>query len=386
LRKQRGNLIGMAAQLLPLYTSRTGPRKWEFPTNRGKSLTSVIGFTWHYNRDVGKTRFDLAFVGTLSVDTIVTASDRVHVGLLGGGAAYAAAGARVWSESVGVVARVNSAFPEDLIQDLQVHGINTDFIRRGPETPQVETFSTYEEVSTRVTPNPASTFLRLGRPMPKSLIGYRPPAEGDPVSDNPPWAPRPEDLPQMEALSGAHLASSPYASQCTCGERLQTLRVDKLCLDPDTALMRLRRPGLLRDLVTGIGVFIPSERQARALMGSMERDIWRLAYELLELGSRHVVIKRGALGQCLLDGQLDERWLIPAYPCRVEDVTGAGHAYCGGFLAGWVATGNLVEAALTGAISASLAVEGSGPVHMLQTMPGLAEARRDSLRQMAHRM
>jgi len=45
---------------------------------------------------------------------------------------------------------------------------------------------------------------------------------------------------------------------------------------------------------------------------------------------------------------------------EVVDVTGAGNAYCGGFLVGYVETGDVRMAAMYGAVSASFAVEQFG--------------------------
>jgi sugar/nucleoside kinase (ribokinase family) len=44
----------------------------------------------------------------------------------------------------------------------------------------------------------------------------------------------------------------------------------------------------------------------------------------------------------------------------VVDPTGAGNAFCGGFLAGWVQSGNLLTAGLYGAVAASFLVEQVG--------------------------
>jgi ribokinase len=71
---------------------------------------------------------------------------------------------------------------------------------------------------------------------------------------------------------------------------------------------------------------------------------------------------------------------VPAYPAKVRDVTGAGDAYCGGFLTGLAETEDPVEAALRGAVSASLVVEGVGALYALDSAAGLAQARLDSLR------
>ena len=64
--------------------------------------------------------------------------------------------------------------------------------------------------------------------------------------------------------------------------------------------------------------------------------------------------------------------------------TGAGDAFCGGFLAGYRKTYEPLEAALYGNVSASLNVEGSGAFYPLDVLPGLAQARLEVLRAMVH--
>jgi sugar/nucleoside kinase (ribokinase family) len=54
-------------------------------------------------------------------------------------------------------------------------------------------------------------------------------------------------------------------------------------------------------------------------------------------------------------------WQIPAVPpAELVDVTGAGNAYCGGFLVGLGEKLGVLEAALYGAVSASFAIQQFG--------------------------
>jgi ribokinase len=62
-------------------------------------------------------------------------------------------------------------------------------------------------------------------------------------------------------------------------------------------------------------------------------------------------------------------------------VTGAGDAYCGGFLVGLHQTGDPLEAALMGSVSASLVIEGTGALYALEALPDLAQARLHAMRQ-----
>src|SRR5207253_11419789 len=83
------------------------------------------------------------------------------------------------------------------------------------------------------------------------------------------------------------------------------------------------------------------------------------------LGAGCVVLKLGAQGQFVYQPASGRKWHVSAYPARVVDVTGAGDAYCGGFLVGLHQTGDPLEAALRGCVTASLVVEGPGALYAL---------------------
>ncbi len=83
-------------------------------------------------------------------------------------------------------------------------------------------------------------------------------------------------------------------------------------------------------------------------------------------------------GAIVYHEETGERWRIPAVETMVVEPTGAGNAYCGAFLAGWVTTGDLRTAGLYGAVAASFLVEQVG---LPRPRAGLrAEARRRLIR------
>jgi ribokinase len=135
----------------------------------------------------------------------------------------------------------------------------------------------------------------------------------------------------------------------------------------------------VRSLIQGLAAFLPSEQEIRALFWGRTNDLWQMAEELGNFGCELIVVKRGAHGQMLYDSVSKKRWEIPAYPARLEDLTGAGDSFCGGFSAGYQKTFDPLRAVLYGNISASLTIEGSGAFHALDALPGLAQARLDSL-------
>jgi len=131
---------------------------------------------------------------------------------------------------------------------------------------------------------------------------------------------------------------------------------------------------------------LPSEEEITALFHGRSTDLWEMAETLAGYGCEIIVIKRGDRGQYLFDATTHSRWEIPAYPVQVIDPTGAGDAFCGGFLAGYRRTYDPLQAVLHGNISASLTIEGSGPFYALDALEGLAEARLDALAQSVRKL
>ena len=83
----------------------------------------------------------------------------------------------------------------------------------------------------------------------------------------------------------------------------------------------------------------------------------------------------GARGlRLLLHGE--KNWIqVPTYPTEAVDPTGAGDAFCGGFLVGMAQTRDARQAALYGAVSASFIIEDFGVLHALNVDAGQAHSR-----------
>jgi len=88
----------------------------------------------------------------------------------------------------------------------------------------------------------------------------------------------------------------------------------------------------IKDALPHLDLFIPSEAEAAKVTG--ESDPHKMADRLFALGCGSVVIKLGKRG-ALVCPERDKRYLIPAIPgVTPVDTTGAGDAFCAGFLAG----------------------------------------------------
>jgi sugar/nucleoside kinase (ribokinase family) len=326
--------------------------------------------------------FDFVFIGGLREDYCITHDGQVHLGIVGGNAVYSAVGAAVWSASAGIISRVGSTFSPAWLAKLQDAGFDIEGVKILAEPHSNITFYAYLSTEERLDTNPASHFLRIGEKLPKELLNYESSTEGQDLrSGYAPLAVRPEDLSnRLKFARGAHLAPSDYLTHVTIPHRLRELGVSLVTLDPSERYMQPAftkdLPGILRDL----DAFLPSEADAKAFFKPEELNAWEMAEALGAMGCRYVVIKRGARGQLVLDQLAKRRYVVPAYPARVRNVTGAGDAFCGGFLVGLDETGDVVEATLRGNISSSLTIEGTGALYALDALPGIAQARLDSLR------
>ena len=91
--------------------------------------------------------------------------------------------------------------------------------------------------------------------------------------------------------------------------------------------------------------------------------------ELRRGGTDIAVVKLAAAGAMMDEGDRKEPLSIPAIAVQVVDPTGAGDAFCGGFLAGLVATADPACAAVCATVSASFAVEAFGPFALFSARP-----------------
>ncbi len=336
--------------------------------------------------------------------------------------------------SVGLLARVGEDYPHDWLRSFEQRGWDTRGIHilaealdlryfqatlprapsgnrdypagTGTTTPRAGTGTTTPRAGTGTTTenqmvqhsNPVVHFARLGLPYPKSLLGYQPsapvsragtgtaslePGLTRPDDDRKtlhPASPRPKDIPPDYLNARAvHICPLDYATVSRLISTFRQASVTTLTLDPSAATMTGKAFEDVGILLHGLTAFLPSEEELRALFWGRTDDLWQMAEALGEFGCEFIVVKRGARGQMLYDSVSKKRWEIPAYPARLTDATGAGDSFCGGFLAGYQKTYDPLRGVLYGCVSASLTIEGSGVFHALEALPGLAQARLDSL-------
>lgn len=319
--------------------------------------------------------------GQLTREYLLPAVGHPRLDMPGGSLLYAAAGLRVWESEIGLVGRVGNDYPREWLNQCMSRGFDTSGIRVIPRDLDVREFIAYSESFEANRINPVSHFARRDMTFPKSLLGYQPP-------DDKKKADREStliitDIPNDYLTARAALLCPMdlvTQTQLIAGMKLGSVHTFVLDPGPSTMTRTARRE--LPALLNGVTAFLPSQEELNNLFWGETYDLWKMAEAVSMYGCEYVVIKCGARGQLLYDANNKHKWEIPAYPARLADPTGAGDAFCGGFLAGYCKNYDPLEGVLYGNVSASLKLEGSGAFYPLDVLPGLAEARLGALRNM----
>jgi sugar/nucleoside kinase (ribokinase family) len=280
------------------------------------------------------------------VDDVVFPDGRTAMGQLGGGGLYAAAGMRLWAQDVGIIAAVGADFDSALVE---AHGLDTSGIFV-TDLPTPRAWQLFEEDGTR-TQIPrvshdewmAQLVVKLSpRSIPPTLEAAHFLARGDTV-----------EAELLEELSerGIRLSGEPVI---------------------DATITEDERAVLLRTMHHFM-LYSPGETEARLILG--DQPVPDLLRRFADYGPQIVALRRGASGSVIYEREKNRFWHAPAAATTVVDVTGAGNAYCGGFLMGLVAGSDIARAAAYAAVSAAMTIEQVGPPVVTPQVEGQARQR-----------
>ncbi len=322
-------------------------------------------------------------VGSLALNDTVYADGRTSMADPGGNALYAAVGANIWSEYVGIVAVVGYDWPAEYTTTLSQSAIDTSgLISKDGETLRAWTIyelSGYRRYFSRntevvvLTPSPFSSSPLTA----DEAAAFSEAARRVHIRNSP----RPEELaPHLWNAESIHICPMRLESILDWIEYLEKkpnifVSVDML---PYHLNGNLDDPNLLK-LLRRADAFIPSEIEAESLVP--DYDIQTFCRGIAARGPKIVVIKKGDHGATLYERDPDRFFEVLPYPANVADLTGAGDSFCGGFVAGYLETGDALQAAYYGTTSASFIIEGFGGLHALKVKRAQAEKRLAGLRQ-----
>jgi hypothetical protein len=330
------------------------------------------------------------FIGQLRREFYLLPGNQLMMDVLGGNVLYSSVGYLTWENdpAPGIVARVGEDYPQSWLENIARHGIDTAGVRVMPEALDLRSFFVYPDLTTRINDDPVPHFAQLGVPFPKTLLGYRTTQDfPDSRTQLSLTSLRQGDIPaNYQDAQFAHLCPIDFLTHSLIPAVLRQAGFTTVTLDPSPGYMTPIFWDDIPALITGLTAFLPSEDEMMKLFHGRSLDIWEMMTAIAAYGSEFVVVKRGASGQLLYDAISNTRWEIPAYPARLVNPHGAGDAFCGGFLAGYLKTYDPLQAVLHGNISASLVVEGSDPFFAVDVLPGLPQARLDALRETARKV
>jgi len=314
-------------------------------------------------------------IGELTREFLLPAFGNPLLDVPGGSLLYAGAGFRMWESGVGLVGRVGSNYPQEWIEHIRSLGFNVEGIKVIDKNIDQRDFVAYSESFEINRNNPVSAFARRQMTFPPMLMGYHMDKNRDDEQKITVL-----DIPQDYLLSrGIYVCPMDLVTQTRLIAGMKRGQTHTVLLDPDPRTMVPKMRRSLPALLNGVTAFLPSEDEVRSLYQGETHDLWEMAEDLSLNGCEYVVIKRGGDGQYLYEAETKRKWDIPAYPARVHDVTGAGSAFGGGFLAGYCGNYDVMEGVVHGNVTASLKVEGSGAMYPLEVIAGLAEARLNAL-------
>lgn len=269
----------------------------------------------------------LLVVGSVAIDSVETPFGRAD-NVVGGAATYFALAASFFTP-VRMVAAIGEDFPPAARDLLRARGIDLSGLEVRPGTTLRWAGRYHEDMNIRDTLD-----LDLG-----VFADFRP------------------RLPES-------YRDSAYVFLANIDPRLQAAVLDQLpapgvvgC-DTMNHWISEARPDL-EQLLSRVGILVINDEEARLLSG--ERNVVRAARQILKMGPKSLLVKRGEYG--VIQFAANSVFAVPAFPLEeVFDPTGAGDTFAGGFMGELARSGNTSEAGVRraivyGSVMASFVVE-----------------------------
>lgn len=294
---------------------------------------------------------DLVVMGNLLVDDVVLQDGTTLMGEPGGAVLHVALAANLWGTRVGLMSVAGDDYPRATLQALTERGVDLAGVRH--------------------LGRPGGRAWLLHEPGVRRVIHHLDCPSHEEVS--PLLIEMPDEYEEARAF---HLAPMPIARQRQLAAGLAARTIVSSALAP--TFVSLDPYELLRDenlsqwssVLEHVDAFFPSEDEVR-FSGEAEPALRQAAGKRL----RFVALKRGVRGGQLLDLHtgLAPKWTAQA--SKAVDVTGAGDAFVGGFLSGFLASGDAQRGIEHGIVAASFAIEDWGARGLLAATPAQASAR-----------
>ena len=291
-------------------------------------------------------------VGTVALDSIQTPFGAAEK-ILGGSATYITLAARYFSTDIALVAVVGDDFPPEFVNLLRSASINIDGLEivSGQQTFAWEGRYEYD-LNQRET---IATHLNV-------LTSFTPVLE--------------------DHLKTSKIVCLGNLDPSIQGSILDQVSNSKLVICDTMNYWIRETPDALINILGRIDCLVINDSECRELTD--EPNLIRAARQIREMGPDILVVKKGEHGALLFTD--NNVFSLPAYPLEdIQDPTGAGDAFMGGF-AGFLAgvtdinLDALKQAVVHGSAIASFCVEAFGPDKLLEIDEESIRTRLDAFR------
>jgi ribokinase len=276
---------------------------------------------------------EIVTTGWHTTDDIVLVDGTCRMGVDGGGAVYSAIGARVWSDSVGIHAAIGETHAGLARKTLAAHDFATDGMRTTPGN-GLELWMLHESDDFK-----------------QQIVKHTSRLPADMDTDRGPLPP------SYRAARGFHIApQGPQSGRSMVYELARSGSVTTMDILSDDMIDASAYADL--SFLDKLTAFLPSEAEVRRIWKPASLSDW--ARDTSRQHDCHVIVKLGAKGALVSAAGGDAFFRVSALSVPVVDTTGAGDAFCGGFLAGLVAERSLHDCAAMGTVSAAFVIGACG--------------------------
>jgi sugar/nucleoside kinase (ribokinase family) len=269
-----------------------------------------------------------------AIETPFGKTDRI----VGGAATYAAYAASYFTKPINQVSIVGYDFEKAELDELTRRGVNLEGVEIVPDGKSFFWSGRYHlDMNTRDTlVTDLNVFLDFNPIIPESYQGSEFLMLGN-------------IMPALQIRVAQQMKKRP-----------KLIVLDTMNLWIDTTLADLEK------LLPMVDVLMVNDSEARQLSGQF--SLVKAAKEIMKMGPKYVIIKKGEHGALLFHG--DQVFVAPALPLEeVFDPTGAGDTFAGGFIGHIARTRdisfeNMKTAIIVGSAMASFCVEKFGPTRL----------------------
>jgi sugar/nucleoside kinase (ribokinase family) len=295
---------------------------------------------------------------------------------LGGNLLFAYAGIRYWEQSIGLIGRLSADFPANSLSWLEKMGADISGILQKDIPFEQRSFCAVNRDGSITYNHPLAHYANAGAEFPKILLTF------DGANKQIPPAFLESEIPFPYLHSEiALMMPEDLSAQTAILSHLAKGTIRKFVLSPSDEFMY---PQYWEDwslILKNLDVLIISEKNIRSLFNQPQKSLWESIETFFSFGVKAVVVKKDKLAYWIMDKSSHKRWIIPAYPIQAQYPLGSESSFAGGFLYGFQKSSDILEGTLFGMVTESLMAGGVTPPSIFDTLPGLAEARLENLRQ-----